>query len=68
MQAKAAPGYARPSFAVIGDLLALLGEKTGYMLASDAFAAVAASEAAFSGLSYETLGLRGVAVAGGAAR
>ena len=68
MQAKAAPGYARPSFAVIGDLLALLGETTGYMLASDAFAAIAASEAPFSGLSYETLGLRGAVVAGGTNR
>ena len=68
MQAKAAPGYARPSFAVIGDLLALLGESTGYMLASDAFAAIAASEAPFSGLSYETLGLRGAVVAGGTNR
>jgi hypothetical protein len=38
------------------------------MLASDAFAAIAASEAPFNGLSYETLGLRGAVVAGGTNR
>jgi predicted molibdopterin-dependent oxidoreductase YjgC len=68
MQAKAAPGYARPGFTVLGDLLALLGEGPGYMLASDAFAAIASSEAPFSGLAWETLGLRGAAVAGGTGR
>ena len=68
MQAKAAPGYARPGFMVLGDLLALLGEGSGYMMASDAFAAIAASDAPFSGLSYDTLGLRGAVVAGGTGR
>jgi NADH-quinone oxidoreductase subunit G len=68
MQAKAAPGYARPSFAVLGDLLALLGETTGYMLASEAFDAIAASEAPFKGLRWDALGLRGAVVAGGTAR
>jgi len=68
MQAKAAPGYARPSFAVLSDLLALLGERTGYLLASDAFAAIASSESAFTGLSYETLGLRGAVIGDGAHR
>ena len=68
MQSRAAPGYSRPSFAVLGDLLALLGEGSGYMLAADAFAAVASSESSFSGMSYDTLGLRGAQVSGGAAR
>jgi NADH-quinone oxidoreductase subunit G len=68
MQSRAAPGYSRPSFTVLSDLLALLGESTNYMLASDAFAAIASSEPAFSGMSYDTLGLRGAPVAGGAGR
>jgi NADH-quinone oxidoreductase subunit G len=68
MQAKTAPGYARPSFAVLGDLLGLLGESTGYMLASEAFAAIASSEAPFHGLAWDALGLRGAVVAGGTNR
>jgi NADH-quinone oxidoreductase subunit G len=68
MQAKTAPGYARPSFAVLGDLLALLGEKTGYMLASEAFDALATSESSFNGLRWDALGLRGAVAGGGAAR
>ena len=64
MQARSAPGFSRPSFAALGDLLALLGEGSGYMLASDAFAAVAASESPFGGMSYDTLGLRGALIAG----
>ena len=68
MQAKTAPGFARPSFAVLGDLLALLGEKTGYMLASEAFDAMATSESSFKGLRWDALGLRGAVAGGGAAR
>ena len=65
LQAKAAPGLARPAFFVLSDLLAALGESTNYFLASDAFAALAAERPAFAGLSYDALGLRG-AVAPGA--
>ena len=64
MQAKAAPGLARPSWYVLGDLLALLGEKGGYFMGSEAFAALAASEPAFGGMSYDTLGMKGRMVAG----
>ena len=64
MQARQAPGYARPSFAVLGDLLTLLGEPTGFFLASEAFDALARSAAPFAGLSYDALGLRGRIVAG----
>jgi NADH-quinone oxidoreductase subunit G len=63
-QAKAAPGISRPSWYVLGDLAALLGEGKGYYLASDAFAALAASSPAFGGLSYDTLALKGRLVAG----
>jgi len=64
MQAKAAPGVARPSWYVLGDLLALLGEGKGYYMASEAFAALASSSPAFGGLSYDTLALKGRKVAG----
>jgi NADH-quinone oxidoreductase subunit G len=67
MQARAAMGLARPSFWVIGDLLAGLGEGAGFFTASAAFAAVAAGHEAFAGMSYDTLGLRGAVVAGAAA-
>jgi NADH-quinone oxidoreductase subunit G len=66
-QAKAGPGIARPSWWVIGDLLSALGERKGYFLASDAFAALASAHAQFAGLSYASLGLRGAMVAGAGA-
>jgi NADH-quinone oxidoreductase subunit G len=59
MQAKAAPGFARPSWYVLSDLLAALGMRTNYSLASEVFAAIAAARPEFAGLSYDTLGLRG---------
>jgi NADH-quinone oxidoreductase subunit G len=67
MQAKAAPGFARPSWYVLSDLITAMGGRAGYMLASDAFAALAASHPEFSGLSYETLGLKGRSIAGATA-
>lgn len=62
MQAKAAPGLARPSFFVLGDLLSALGQGSGYWTASQAFDALAASHPGFAGMSYDTLGLKGAAV------
>jgi NADH-quinone oxidoreductase subunit G len=59
LQARAAPGMARPSWWVLGDLLAQMGDGSGYMLASDVFAALSSAHGEFSGLSYDTLGLRG---------
>ena len=64
LQAKAAPGLARPSFFAIGDLLAATGEGSGYWTASQAFDALAASHADFSGMSYDGLGLKGALIAG----
>ena len=64
MQAKAAPGLARPSWFALGDLNAALGITGEYFLPSAVFAAMAAGEAAFSGLSYESLGLVGAPLAG----
>jgi NADH-quinone oxidoreductase subunit G len=62
-QAKAAPGLSRPSWYVVGDLLAAMGDGQGFYYAADAFAAVAAGNPSFAGLSYESLGLRGALVA-----
>jgi NADH-quinone oxidoreductase subunit G len=62
MQAKAAPGLARPSWYVLGDLLAAMGDGEGFFTATDAFAALARDHASFAGLSYDTLGLRGAPV------
>jgi NADH-quinone oxidoreductase subunit G len=67
LQAKAAPGFARPSWYVLSDLLAELGVKTNYSLASEVFKALAASKAEFSGMTYDKLGLRGATTAGAAA-
>ena len=66
MQAKAAPGFARPSWYVLSDLIAAMGGQTGFMLASDVFAEAARSHAEFAGMSHDTLGLRGKTIAGAA--
>ena len=63
MQAKAAPGFARPSWFVLIDLLNALGIKTKYSLASEVFAALAVAHSDFAGMSYDTLGLRGKTIA-----
>ena len=71
LQAKAAPGVARPSFFAIGDLLAAIGEGAGYWTASQTFDALAASHGEFAGMSYDKIGLKGAMTAGataGAAR
>jgi predicted molibdopterin-dependent oxidoreductase YjgC len=67
LQAKAAPGFARPSWYVLSDLLAELGMKTNYSLASEVFAQLAATRSEFNGMSYDRLGLRGAVVAGATA-
>ncbi|MEP6906193.1 MAG: molybdopterin-dependent oxidoreductase, partial [Gemmatimonadales bacterium] len=61
-QAKPAPGLARPSWLVLGDLLGALGKQDGFYLPSDVFASLASSHSSFSGLSYEALGMRGLPV------
>jgi NADH-quinone oxidoreductase subunit G len=63
LQAKAAPGLARPSFFAIGDLLAAMGEGQGYWTASQAFDALAASHTDFAGMSYDGLALKGTVTA-----
>jgi len=66
LQAKAAPGFARPSWWVLSDLLSAAGEPTQYFLASDVFTTMAKEVSAFSGLSYDALGMKGRPAANGA--
>ena len=61
-QAKAAPGLARPSWLVLGDLLGAMGAQDQFFLPSDVFANLASSKSQFAGLSYDTIGLRGLPV------
>jgi len=51
-------------------VLATLGEPGNYFLASDVFAALASARPEFAGMSYDSLGLRGLPVmsTAGAAR
>jgi len=64
MQATAAPGMTRPAWWILADLLTQLGEPTATFLASEVFAALAASHPAFAGMSYDTLGLKGQIMSG----
>jgi NADH-quinone oxidoreductase subunit G len=64
LQAKAAPGFARPSWFVLSDLVNALGGPGGAALPSTVFANLAAANPAFAGMSYDGLGLRGRVVAG----
>ncbi|MGI8510298.1 MAG: molybdopterin-dependent oxidoreductase [Gemmatimonadaceae bacterium] len=61
-QAKVAPGMSRPSWWVIGDLLSALGGTAQYYVASEVFTALAAEHSDFNGMSYDTLGLRGLTI------
>ncbi|WP_309669408.1 2Fe-2S iron-sulfur cluster-binding protein [Gemmatimonas sp.] len=62
LQAKAAPGVARPTWYVLADLLVAVGGDGRFFMPAEVFAALAATHASFAGLDYEALGLRGVAV------
>lgn len=62
-QAKASPGMSRPSWWVVGDLLSALGAGSEqFFLAGDVFGALARAHPGFAGMSYDTLGLRGLAL------
>jgi NADH dehydrogenase/NADH:ubiquinone oxidoreductase subunit G len=64
LQARAAPGMARPSWYVLADLCNALGDRQDAMTAALAFAALAAAQPAFAGMNYDRLGLRGGTIAG----
>jgi NADH-quinone oxidoreductase subunit G len=61
-QAKPAPGFARPSWLVLGDLLGVLGEQRQFFLPSEVFAEIARSHRELEGLSYDRLGMKGLPV------
>jgi NADH-quinone oxidoreductase subunit G len=62
-QAKAAPGVARPSWSVLGDLLAGFNATPPYYHPADVFDGLAHWHSAFAGLSHATLGANGALVA-----
>ena len=62
-QARQAPGETRPSWLVLGDLLGALGKQTSFFLPSEVFAKLASSTKAFAGLSYDSIGFKGLPLA-----
>jgi predicted molibdopterin-dependent oxidoreductase YjgC len=62
-QARQAPGETRPSWLVLGDLLGALGKQNNFFLPSEVFAQLAASNKSFAGLSYDTIGFKGLPLA-----
>ncbi len=59
LQAKAAPGMARPSWFVLADVLNAVGDTAGYLTANAVFDALAKAEQPFAGMSYDALALTG---------
>ena len=59
LQAKTAPGMARPAWWVFAELLAELGRGEPFLSADQAFDLLAGEEAAFAGLTYTALGMGG---------
>ena len=62
LQAKAAPGVARPTWYVLADLLTAVGGDGGFYMPAEVFAALTSTHASFAGLDYEALGLRGLPI------
>jgi NADH-quinone oxidoreductase subunit G len=48
---------------VLGDLLGALGKQSTFFLPSDVFARLASTNQAFAGLSYDTIGFKGLPLA-----
>ena len=67
LQARAAPGMARPSWFVLADLCTALGDRQDAMTAAQAFAALVAAQPGFADMSYDRLGLKGAIIAGATA-
>jgi NADH-quinone oxidoreductase subunit G len=64
LQARPAPGMARASWMALAGLAAAAGKTGAYDSAEAVFTAMAKAEAAFSGMSYDSLGLKGQLAAG----
>ncbi len=60
LQARTAPGLARPSWFVLGDVTERLGVTDGFYTSAAVFDALAAVHESFQGLSYGKLALRGL--------
>jgi NADH dehydrogenase/NADH:ubiquinone oxidoreductase subunit G len=67
LQARSAPGVARPAWYVLADLVAAAGGSGTFFIPGEVFTALAASLPAFAGLDYTALGLCGLPVADGQA-
>lgn len=63
LQARTAPGVARPTWYVLADVLSAVGGNGRFYLPSEVFAALSATHGTFAGLDYEALGLRGLPLA-----
>jgi NADH-quinone oxidoreductase subunit G len=63
-QAKAPPGFARPTWWVLSDVLNAIGERSNFFLASDVFGSLANETPAFAGMTYDSLGLKGATIKG----
>ena len=61
-QARQAPGETRPSWLVLGDLLGAMGKQANFFLPSEVFSRLASSHKSFAGLSYDTIGFKGLPV------
>jgi NADH-quinone oxidoreductase subunit G len=59
-QARQAPGEARPSWLVLGDLLGAMGKQMTFFLPSEVFARLASAHTSFAGLSYDSIGFKGL--------
>ena len=64
LQAKAAPGLARPAWFALQGLLNAVGDTAEFHSAGEVFDALAAAEKPFAGMSYDALALSGLEVAG----
>jgi NADH-quinone oxidoreductase subunit G len=65
LQGRTPPGLAQAPHQAVGQLAVALGRPSIPQLAADAFAQVAAAHAAFAGLTYGSIGLRGRVLASG---
>lgn len=66
LQARTAPGVARPTWYVLADLLTAMGGNGRFYLPGEVFAALSATHRAFAGLDYDALGLYGAPLASAA--
>ena len=62
-QARQAPGDTRPSWLVLGDLLGAMGKQNNFFVPSEVFAELASANKAFAGLSYDSIGFKGLPLA-----